>query len=278
MTEVHNELKNNERGLVIIDKHHIDVQATSEVNIIDKSNEPAVETREMVKRFGKFTAVDRLNLRIEKGITYGLLGPNGSGKTTTIKMLCGLLKITGGEAWILGAKVGQDSVAQRIGYMPQETALYLDLTVHENLSLFGEIYGMRRAEIDCQEAELLKFIDLENWKNALISTLSGGMRHRVSLACSLLHSPELLFLDEPTVGVDPELRISFWKYFRQLGQNGVTVIITTHYMDEAHHCDKIGLIRAGRLIAEGTPNEINNLAGVNNLEDAFLVLARKGDA
>ena len=245
---------------------------------MEENHKAAVETRQLIKRFGQFTAVDHLDLRIEKGLTYGLLGPNGSGKTTTIKVLCGLLNITGGEAWVLGVRAGHASIAHRIGYMPQETALYLDMTVHENLSLFGEIYGMSKREIDRQEAELLKFVDLEKWRDALVSTLSGGMRHRISLACSLLHSPELLFLDEPTVGVDPELRASFWDYFSELGRKGVTVIITTHYMDEAHHCDRIGLIRAGSLIAEGTPDEINRLAGVKSLEDAFLVLSRQRGA
>ena len=240
-------------------------------------NQPAVETRQLVKKFGFFTAVDSLNLRIESGETYGMLGPNGSGKTTTIKMLCGLLKITGGEAFVLGKKAGDPSVSPRIGYMPQETALYLDLTIHDNIRLFGEIYGMNKDDIEREEANLLRFIDLEEWRNAPISTLSGGMRHRVSLACSMLHNPELLFLDEPTVGVDPELRASFWDYFEALRKRGVTVIITTHYMDEAHHCSRVGLLRQGQLIAEGPPEEITRSAGAQSLEDAFLALARRGE-
>ena len=239
-------------------------------------NQPAVETHQLVKKFGSFTAVDNLNLRIERGETYGMLGPNGSGKTTTIKILCGLLKITDGEAFVLGKKAGAPPIAPRIGYMPQETALYLDLTVHDNLRLFGEIYGMSKVDIEREEANLLQFINLEKWRNAPISTLSGGMRHRVSLACSMLHNPELLFLDEPTVGVDPELRASFWDYFEALRKRGVTVIITTHYMDEAHHCSKVGLLREGQLIAEGTPEEITKSAGARSLEDAFLSLARRG--
>lgn len=238
---------------------------------------PAIEIRHLTKKFGNFRAVDNLNLTIDRGETYGLLGPNGSGKTTTIKMLCGLLKITSGEALVLGKRAGDASIAPRIGYMPQETALYLDLTVHDNMKLFGEIYGMRKKAFEREESSLLRFIDLEKWRDCTIASLSGGMRHRVSLACSLLHSPELLFLDEPTVGVDPELRASFWSYFDALRERGVTVIITTHYMDEAYHCSKVGLLREGRLIAEGTPDDVTKLANVQSLEDAFLVLSRKGD-
>ncbi len=236
----------------------------------------AVETQQLVKRYGSFTAVDHLDLKINQGETYGLLGPNGSGKTTVIKILCNLLKLNDGEAFLLGEKIGHPSLASRIGYMPQETALYLDLTIHGNMQLFGEIYGMPRAEIARSESELLKFVNLEDWRDTPISSLSGGMKHRVSLACSMIHNPELLFLDEPTVGVDPELRASFWKYFEALGERGVTVVITTHYMDEAHRCSRIGLLRQGQLIAEGSPAEITESTGCQSLEDAFLELARRG--
>ncbi len=236
----------------------------------------AVETNRLEKKYGTFKAVDGLDLKIERGETYGLLGPNGSGKTTIIKILCNLLKATSGNAFLLGKKVGDPSIAPRVGYMPQETALYIDLSIHDNIMLFGEIYGMSNSEIEREESSLLKFVDLEEWRDTSIANLSGGMRHRVSLACSLLHNPELLFLDEPTVGVDPELRASFWEYFETLGSKGGTVIITTHYMDEAHRCSKIGLLRQGKLIAEGTPTEIIESADCRSLEDAFLVLARRG--
>jgi ABC-2 type transport system ATP-binding protein len=240
------------------------------------NNSLAVETQGLLKKYGTFRAVNDLNLKIERGETYGLLGPNGSGKTTAIKMLCGLLRPTSGEAFVLGKKAGHPSTKSRIGYMPQETAIYLDLTVHENLALFGEIYGMDKAEIEREEQRLLRFVDLENWRDSTIANLSGGMKHRVSLACSIIHGPELLFLDEPTVGVDPELRASFWEYFGALSEKGVTVVITTHYMDEAHRCSKIGLMRLGSLIAEGTPDEIIRSAEAESLEDAFLKLARRG--
>lgn len=239
------------------------------------NNGYAVETRDLVKKFGSFTAVDNLNLKIERGQTYGLLGPNGSGKTTTIKLLCDLLKPTSGEAFVLDRKVGDGSIPPRIGYMPQEMALYLELSVHDNIRLFGEIYGMKSDEIDKSEKELLQFVDLESWRKSPVANLSGGMKHRTSLICSMIHSPELLFLDEPTVGVDPELRASFWEYFESLGKRGVTVVITTHYMDEAHRCNRIGLMRRGHLIAEGAPGEIIESTGCGSLEDAFLKLARR---
>ena len=235
----------------------------------------AFETKDLTKVFGKFTALEKLNLTIEVGAIHGLLGPNGAGKTTCIKVLCGLLKPTSGEAYVFGKKVPDRSILPRIGYMPQETALYLDLSVHHNLSLYGELYGLSGRRIAEREKELLRFIALEKWKDAPVANLSGGMKHRVSLACSMIHEPELLFLDEPTVGVDPELRASFWEYFTSLKQAGVTIVLTTHYMDEAQHCDKIGLVRQGKLIAEGTPSEITRRTKTTNLEDAFLALARQ---
>lgn len=235
----------------------------------------AVETSKLIKRYGKFTALDKLDLEIGRGETYGLLGPNGSGKTTLIKILCGLIKGTSGEALVLGESVDNSSVLPRIGYMPQETALYLDLTVHENMELFGDLYGMSRDEIRREEERLLKVVDLSEWRGSTIANLSGGMKHRVSLACSLLHGPDLLFLDEPTVGVDPELRASFWDYFETLRKSGVTVVITTHYMDEARRCSRIGLLRQGSLIAEGTPEDIISSTGKQSLEDAFLVIASR---
>ena len=233
----------------------------------------AIETKNLTKKFGAFTALDRLNLKIESGAIHGLLGPNGAGKTTAIKILCGLLKPSGGEAYIFGKEVPDRSILPVIGYMPQETALYMELSVHHNLALYGELYGMSVGRIAEREKELLQFIALEKWRDAPVANLSGGMKHRVSLACSMIHEPKLLFLDEPTVGVDPELRASFWEYFSRLKAAGVTIVLTTHYMDEAQHCDKIGLVRRGKLIAEGTPGDIIRRTNTTNLEDAFLTLA-----
>ena len=235
----------------------------------------AIETVGLMKRFGQFKAVNGVDLRVDEGEVYGLLGPNGSGKTTIIKMLCGLLKPTAGEMRILGKPVPDKKVMASVGYMPQETAIYMDNTVGENLRLFGDIYGVPRDKIEARETEILKFVELADWKGALVSTLSGGMRHRASLACALVHEPKVLFLDEPTVGVDPELRATFWQYFNGMAQKGITVVITTHYMDEASHCTKAGLLRQGKLIAEGAPSELKSLTGTESLEDAFLKLARR---
>ena len=236
---------------------------------------PAIKVEKLVKKFGSFTALDGLNLEVRTGEVYGLLGPNGAGKTTAIKALTGLLRISSGRAEILGVQAPSKDVAHKIGYMPQETALYIGLTVHQNLEFFAKLYGMDDPKILEREAELLKFIDLEKWRDALVSTLSGGMKHRVSLACTLVHEPEVLFLDEPTVGVDPELRVSFWDYFSRLKHKGITILITTHYMDEASHCDRVGFMRSGRLIAEGEPAAVLRESGAKSLEDAFLFYARR---
>lgn len=237
--------------------------------------EYVIETDHLCKKFGKFTAVDELTLEVHKGEIYGLLGPNGAGKTTVIKMLCSLLTPTSGEAYIFKKKMPDKSIAPLIGYMPQETALYLGLTVHQLLQFYGEIFELDKNTIKERENTLLSFVDLEKWKKSLISTLSSGMRHRISLACALIHEPSLLFLDEPTVGVDPELRVSFWEHFRTLKEKGVTILITTHYMDEAQHCDTIGFMRRGELIAEGPPQELLKKTGTNSLEDAFVEFSRK---
>ncbi|RJP33132.1 MAG: ABC transporter ATP-binding protein [Actinobacteria bacterium] len=238
-----------------------------------------IEAHGLVKRYGKFTAVDHLDLQVNKGEIYGLLGPNGAGKTTTIKVLCGLLKLSGGEAYVNGKPIPDRRIAAQIGYMPQETALYLGLTVHQNMAFFGEIFGLTKREIGERERDLLEFINLSGWRDEMVGNLSGGMKHRVSLACALIHMPPLLLLDEPTVGVDPELRVSFWDYFNDIKSQGRTIVITTHYMDEAGHCDRIGFMHNGLLIAEGEPGELLVMTGTDNLEDAFMSFSasdRKG--
>jgi len=237
-----------------------------------------VQAASLIKKYGNFNAVNNLNLNIRAGEIYGLLGPNGAGKTTAIKMICGLLKPTAGEIYVLGKRIPDGSLARFVGYMPQETALYLGLTVHQNISFFGEIYGYRGQEIETRERTLLKFIDLEKFADELVINLSGGMKHRVSLACALFHEPKLVLLDEPTVGVDPELRVSFWDYFEELKKNGTTILITTHYMDEARRCDRIGFMRNGSLIAEGVPAELLNYTNTDSLDDAFLIFSKQDGA
>ena len=235
----------------------------------------SIHLRKLTKVFDGLTAVSNLDMSISKGTLYGLIGPNGSGKTTTIKMLVGLLKATSGEATILGEKVPIKKNIARISYMPQETAVYSELTVHENLEMFAGLYSMDKESFARRENELLSMTDLDERKDSLVSQLSGGMRHRTSLACSLIHDPEIMFLDEPTVGVDPELRVGFWKYFSDLKAKGKTIIITTHYMDEANRCDIVGMMRMGRLIAEGTPKELLKSTNSPDLESAFLAFAKR---
>ena len=235
----------------------------------------AIHLKRLTKTFGGLTAVSNLDMSISKGTLYGLIGPNGSGKTTTIRMLVGLLKQTSGEATILEEKIPIKKNIAKISYMPQETAVYSDLTVHENLEMFAGLYSMDKESFLRRENELLSMTDLVERKESLVSQLSGGMRHRTSLACSLVHDPEIMFLDEPTVGVDPELRVGFWKYFSDLKAKGKTIIITTHYMDEANRCDIVGMMRMGKLIAEGTPRELLRSTDTPDLESAFLSYAKK---
>ncbi len=236
-----------------------------------------IKTVALEKRFGASKVVDNFSLHVNKGEIYGLLGPNGAGKTTLIKLLCGLLVPASGEAYLFGKKVPDRSSAPLIGYMPQELALYNNMTVHENIIFYGKLFGLIKGQIEQRERELLRLIDLEAYRGTLVDRLSGGMQHRVSLACALLHVPQVLFLDEPTVGVDPELRVAFWDYFEQLRDSGVTIFITTHYMDEARRCNRIGFMHRGRLIAEGSPQELLELTGTDSLEDAFLEFSRTNE-
>ena len=235
----------------------------------------AIFRSSLTKEFGDFKALNELNFKVKTGEIYGLLGPNGAGKTTAIKVLCGLLTLSSGEAKVLGKKVNHKNIASNIGYMPQDTALYVGLTVHQNMQFYGKLFGIEDKLILERERELLNFVDLYKWKNELVQNLSGGMKHRASLACTLMHEPKLLFLDEPTVGVDPELRISFWDYFNNLKNNGTTILITTHYMDEARRCDRVGFMNHGELIAEGKPQEILDKTRTDSLEDAFLKFSRR---
>ncbi len=230
--------------------------------------EKEILTKGLTKKFGNFLAVDNLNLEIERGEIFGLLGPNGGGKTTTIRMILGILKPQKGEIFVLGKKMPNLEVLSKIGYMPQESALYEDLTLIENLSLFGKIYDVLNLKEKIEE--VLKFVGLENWKNELVLNLSGGMKKRASFAIALLPDPEILILDEPTVGIDPPLIISFWDYFKKLSQKGITILLTTHNMEEAMNCQRVGLMREGKLIALGPPKKLIEEFKANSLLEVFL--------
>jgi ABC-2 type transport system ATP-binding protein len=232
-----------------------------------------IETHNLTKKFGNLIAVNNLNMYVRRGEIFGLIGPNGAGKTTAIKLILGILKPTHGYATVFDVRVPNRSILRRIGYMPQGTGLYEDLTCYENIEFFGKAYGMSDFQLRRRADEVLEFVGLSKWRNTIVSNLSGGMKSRLSFACSIVHQPELLFLDEPTVGVDPQLRLSFWNYFRELTRNGATIVITTHYMDEASRCDRIGLMWNGRLIAVDTPSNLKSKTGKESLEDVFLVLS-----
>ncbi|MFQ5812854.1 MAG: ABC transporter ATP-binding protein [Anaerolineae bacterium] len=230
-----------------------------------------VKTKELSKHFGPIRAVDGLNLAVQAGEIYGLLGPNGSGKTTLIRLITGLLKPTSGSVTVLGQAMPSKAVLAQVGYMTQVSALYEDLTLQENVAFFAEMCGgASRVRID----EVVALADLQDRAGSLVRTLSGGMKQRTSLACALVHRPRLLLLDEPTVGVDPQLRATFWSYFRRLAGEGVTLVVSSHVMDEAERCDRLGFMRQGRLLAEGTAAELRAQAGTATLEEAFLQFAQ----
>lgn len=231
--------------------------------------------RGVVKKFDDFRALDDLSFSIDEGGLYGLIGPNGAGKSTAIRIMTGLIKATYGKVDVLGYTPQDSFIRPMVGYMPQETALYQDLTVRENLEFFGKLYSIPKNDLKKRIKELLDFVELSRRGKTIVANLSGGMKHRTSLAVALLSKPRLLILDEPTVGVDPELRASFWQRFADMRADGTTILLTTHYMDEAKRCEKIGLINHGHLIAEGTPKELLRLTGTSDLEDAFLSLASR---
>jgi ABC-2 type transport system ATP-binding protein len=228
----------------------------------------------VVKAFGKLRALDDVSCSVQQGETFGLIGPNGSGKTTLIRLLLGLGKPTKGKILVLDHEMPDRHTAASIGYMTQASALYSELSVHENLAFFGALYGLHGHALNARIDAVLNLVDLTARARTPVQHLSGGMRQRVSLACALIHEPRLIFLDEPTVGIDPELRHTFWDYFGQLNSQGVTIIISTHHLDEATRCNRLGLLRFGKLLAVDTPAALQKQSGEQDFEKAFLYFAQ----
>ncbi len=232
----------------------------------------AISIKNLTKKFGSFTAVNGISFDIPKGKIFGFLGPNGSGKSTTIRMICGVLRPTAGSGKVLGYDLVKDTemIKHNIGYMSQKFSLYEDLTVEENLDFYGNIYMMPREQLQERKKQLIEMANLKGKEKSLAGTLSGGWKQRLALGCSLIHNPSLLILDEPTAGVDPVSRREFWNTITQLVGGGITVLVTTHYMDEASICDIIGFIYNGDLITIDTPQELYKKHNTQNLEDIFI--------
>jgi ABC-2 type transport system ATP-binding protein len=239
----------------------------------------AISIEKISFNYGRLKVINDISLETPKGISFGLLGSNGAGKTTLIRLMVGLLKPSSGNILCLGKRPSPAN-ARNIGYMPQLPSLYNELTVEQNIDFFARIYGLRERKSRAERVnEVIKLIDLWPKRKTQVANLSGGMKQRVSLGCAIVHQPPLLFLDEPTVGLDPELRYHFWEHFEELTRAGSTLIISSHTMDDAAHCQQLAFIREGKIIALGSPAELRSATGKPNasLEDAFLYFIRRGE-
>jgi ABC-2 type transport system ATP-binding protein len=241
------------------------------------ANGAAVSLKALRKEFGPLVAVQEISLDIQRGEVFGLLGPNGSGKTTTIRMICGLLEPTSGTATVAGYDVSHDpeAVKRHIGYMSQKYGLYDDLTVSENIRFYSTVYGVTGSAGARRRTELIAELGLGERLKQRAGTLSGGWKQRLALACATAHNPPVLFLDEPTAGVDPASRRHFWERIHTMAKGGTTILVTTHYMDEASQCGRLAFLSRGRLIAVGTPTEIPPMFGQTTIEDVFISLQEK---
>jgi len=245
---------------------------------MNQFDRPAVEVDKVSFSYSRLRVIDELSLQVPRGISFGLLGPNGAGKTTLIRLLVGLLRPRFGSIRILGQKPSR-KMAHLIGYMPQLHSLYSELSVIQNVEFFARIYRLTdKTERSRRVEEVIRLVDMWAQRHNPVVKLSGGMKQRVSLACAIVHNPPLLFLDEPTVGLDPELRVTFWEYFTALTKQGATLIISSHTMDDAAHCDRLAFMRDGKVIAQGSPSELRQASGrpEATLEDAFLHFVHSG--
>ncbi|MBI5060644.1 ABC transporter ATP-binding protein [candidate division KSB1 bacterium] len=234
----------------------------------------AVRARHLTRSFGKFVAVDAINLDVRQGEIFGFLGANGAGKTTAIRMLCGLLLPSAGEGWVDGLAISSQTnqIKRRIGYMSQKFSLYADLTVAENLTFYGGIYGLTMPEIRERSAALYARLGLESQRNMLTGSLPLGYKQRLALGCATLHRPRIVFLDEPTGGVDPVARREFWNLIYELADAGSTIFVTTHYMDEAEYCGRVSIMDRGKIIALDAPRELKRQLGADSMQQVFLAL------
>ena len=239
--------------------------------------EKIITVKNLVKKFGSFVANDNLTFNVYKGEIFGFLGANGAGKTTTMKILCGLTFPTSGELNVAGFDVYKETenIKKNIGYMSQKFSLYEDLTVSENIRLYGGIYGISAKIGRKKEAELLKKLDLESVKNELIGGLPLGWKQKLAFSIAIFHEPKIVFLDEPTGGVDPVTRRKFWDLIYEAADNGITVFVTTHYMDEAEYCNRVSIMDAGKIEALDTPAKLKEMYNANNMDEVFLKIARK---
>jgi ABC-2 type transport system ATP-binding protein len=239
--------------------------------------ENCIKLKNIRKSFGKAEVLHGIDLNIPGGIIYGLLGPSGCGKTTTVKIMTGIIKATSGEVMILDTKMPSYDMLNNIGYMAQSDALYETLTAKENLKFYSKIYGMNKKETEDRIAYVMETVNLTGDINKLVKEYSGGMKRRLSLAIALLANPKILVLDEPTVGIDPLLRKDIWNEFKLLTDQGITLVVTTHVMDEAEKCNVLSMIRDGLVIATGTPMELITNSNSNSLEEAFIKYGKPGD-
>ncbi|WP_308639006.1 ABC transporter ATP-binding protein [Paenibacillus silvisoli] len=234
------------------------------------STEPVIDVRSVTRRFGSKTVLDGISLQVGRGELFGLLGPSGSGKTTLIKLITGIDKADNGSVFMMGVQMPKLAMLQRFGYMAQSDALYNELTAKENLTFFGSLFGLKGQHLTKRIDAAMSIVNLQDDLNKTVAAYSGGMKRRLSLALSLLHEPELLVLDEPTVGIDPVLRQSIWKELGEMRKRGTTIVLTTHVMDEADKCDRLGMIRDGKLTAIGSPEAIKASSGSSSIEEAFI--------
>lgn len=241
------------------------------------STQPSVRVENLVKKFDDFVAVDHVTFNVEKGEIFGFLGSNGAGKSTTIRMLCGLLRPSGGKAWVGGFDVFSQSeeIKQNIGYMSQKFSLYDELTVEENIDFFSNIYSTPRGSLRQLKQEILEMAGLEERRNTMTRLLPRGWKQRLALGCAVLHQPPILFLDEPTSGVDPIARRQFWELIYQLSERGQTIFVTTHYMDEAEYCHRLALMHEGRIVALDTPEALRKAYRSKSLDDVFAAMIQE---